>query len=977
MSATGEPQGDAADDSTARDPLDVLAEQFLDRRRRGERIDVENFVAEHPAHAAGLRDLLPTLVALEQVKRQKESTGSGRARVHLPAMERLGDFRIVRELGRGGMGVVFEAVQESLGRKVALKVLPQASLLKGNQLERFRREAQIAAQLHHSNIVPVFGSGESDGFHWYAMQFIAGGSLDLWREQQAAQPPSGSGAWRNRARFVARIGAQAASALHYAHTQGTMHRDVKPGNLLLEHDEHLWVTDFGLAKALEAEGLTHSGDLLGTLQYMAPEQFAGLYDARSEVYALGVTLYELLVLRPAFAAKSRSELMEKIRTQRPEPLRRSCPEVPEDLAIVVERALARDPADRYADAHALEQDLTAFLEDRPIAARRQSAVGQLVRWCRRNRIVATLAACTLLAVVGVGATGWIYFVDTADLLGKWKQSALVAEQQSSRADTNLRLALAAFGDVFDAMVGRDPLLALEQDEETGEQTFIARTVVDPRSVELLQKMLAFYGEFTAQNAENQALRFETARAHRRVGSIHARLGKPDSLDKARAAYERALLLFEDVNDRPVGREIAAVHVELGQLDQRRGARTEAAQRFLRALGLLETEAARDSRQLQYERAHVHFLLAQLADPSSGSGGPRGPGGPGSLMGGSPGDPRREAGRIVQGARQNQQACLAIVDKLLGEEPGNREFRALKARGLLLRLPGEGMGRVDERPTPGGRRGERARDPAAEAQRLEGLAILRELVEQNPAADGLRFELCNALVDDRRREDRRREGPGRARRDGLAPREAAPPTAEDLAVLREAKRHAEQLVADQPLSVEYQALRGTVGTLLGKALRDQAEALPEAEQAAVRSEARDELVAALGVERGLVAAGEVADPRFLREVVETRRSLASLALASKDRAAALEHVRAMFDLMERQVQLLEARAQDAGDRRDPSPPWLRMRFGEEGGPLLSERILTQLGAPELVERGRRLQERIERLYAPERRGGPPEPRRNGK
>src|SRR5690606_36336456 len=137
----------------------------------------------------------------------------------------------------------------------------------------------------------VYGSGESDGYHWYAMQYLDGQSLDQWRQTQSGMVPQGSGAWHNRARFVARMGVAAASALHYAHGLGTLHRDIKPGNLLLDRDEHVWVTDFGLAKALEAEGLTHSGDMLGTLQYMAPEQFAGNYDVRTEVYALGVTLY--------------------------------------------------------------------------------------------------------------------------------------------------------------------------------------------------------------------------------------------------------------------------------------------------------------------------------------------------------------------------------------------------------------------------------------------------------------------------------------------------------------------------------------------------------------------------------------------------------------------------------------------------------------------------------------------------------------
>jgi hypothetical protein len=208
--------------SSKRDPLDLLIEQFLVVYRSGEPVTVQVYAEQHPEHQEQLLDLLPTLLTLEDVKRDRATSGTDRVRVSLPKLDRLGDFRIEGELGRGGMGVVFAAVQESLDRRVALKVVPQASLLTGNQLERFRREAQIAARLHHSNIVPVYGSGESDGYHWYAMQQIDGQSLDQWRQRQSELVPEGSGAWRSRARFVARMGTAAASALHYAHSTATI-----------------------------------------------------------------------------------------------------------------------------------------------------------------------------------------------------------------------------------------------------------------------------------------------------------------------------------------------------------------------------------------------------------------------------------------------------------------------------------------------------------------------------------------------------------------------------------------------------------------------------------------------------------------------------------------------------------------------------------------------------------------------------------
>ncbi|MBL8754185.1 MAG: serine/threonine protein kinase, partial [Planctomycetes bacterium] len=682
----------ADEDTTARDPVDLLVEQFLQLHRAGGGPSVETFAARHPDHAATLLDLLPTLLALEGMKQDKASSGSGRRRVSMPHLERLGDFRIVREIGRGGMGVVFEAVQESLGRKVALKVLPQAGLLTGNQLERFRREAQIAAQLHHSNIVPVFGSGESDGYHWYAMQFIVGASLDSWRAEQAAAPPQGSGAWRARARFVARVGEQAASALHYAHGLGTLHRDIKPANLLVEHHDQVWVTDFGLAKALEAEGLTQTGDLLGTLQYMAPEQFAGSYDVRSEVYALGVTLYELLVLRPAFRGSTRSELMELIRTQRPEPLRRACPDVPEDLAVVVEKAIARDPADRYADAAALARDLQAFLDDRPIEARRLSAAAMLWRWCRRNRTVALLAASTFVAVLGAGITGWVAAGVAGEARSRAEQAAKAEQDQKTRAEATLAKALVAFGEVFDTLAGKDPVLAFEEDADTGEQTVVARTVVEPRELELLGRMLSFYGQFAAENAGNQALQIETARAWRRVGSIHARLGKPEDLDAAQAAFQQSLERYAAIADRDVRRELAAVHVEFGQLKLRRMRPLEAEQSFHKALELLAALPNAASKSIRAERARVHLAAAASMAPRSSGDGPRG----GQMPGRGPGEGRPEFDRErMRRASDQVQSAVALAEALLAEDPESTEFMVLRARTFLTQA--RKSGRRERRP----------------------------------------------------------------------------------------------------------------------------------------------------------------------------------------------------------------------------------------------------------------------------------------
>jgi WD40 repeat protein len=313
----------------------------------------------------------------------------------------LGDYRILRELGRGGMGVVYEAEHLSLGRRVALKILPTGALSSPLQLRRFQREARTAAGLHHTNIVPVFGVGECDGLHYYVMQLIHGRSLDRVIEdvKSSNSPPSA-------AKSVAQIGLQAAQALDYAGSHGILHRDIKPSNLLLDDHDTLWITDFGLAKAADDGNWTETGDLVGTLRYMAPETLQGRFDQRSDLFSLGLTLYELLALAPAYGETTRLRLLRQITESQVLPLRRIAPEVPRDLETIVMKAAARDPAARYATARAMADDLERFLADRPIYARRMGAAERLWRWSRRNPLVAVLAAgiATLVIAVAIGST---------------------------------------------------------------------------------------------------------------------------------------------------------------------------------------------------------------------------------------------------------------------------------------------------------------------------------------------------------------------------------------------------------------------------------------------------------------------------------------------------------------------------------------------------------------------------------------------
>ncbi len=310
------------------------------------------------------------------------------------------------------MGIVYEAIQVSLNRRVALKVLPFASALDPHQLRRFQIEAQAAAQLHHTSIVPVFSVGCERGVHFYAMQYIEGRTLaaliqerrDAARAINSPLPPSAD---RENIRSVARLGIQAAEALDHAHCQGIIHRDVKPANLLVDVRGNLWITDFGLARFVNEAGLTITGDLVGTLRYMSPEQALArrlVLDHRTDIYSLGATLYELLTLRPVVEGRDRQEVLRQIAQQEPSPPRRIDPTIPRDLETILLKALAREPEGRYATARDLADDLRRFLEHRPIAARRPSSAERAVKWALRHR-TAVAAAIIVLAVgiIGLGA----------------------------------------------------------------------------------------------------------------------------------------------------------------------------------------------------------------------------------------------------------------------------------------------------------------------------------------------------------------------------------------------------------------------------------------------------------------------------------------------------------------------------------------------------------------------------------------------
>lgn len=455
-----EPHPQSDDITQADERLAAILDDMTSRAAAGENVDVQTYIAEHPEFADRLQSLLPTIEVLVGLDSDRSASVSAAAVSPADVPQQLGDFRLIQEIGRGGMGIVYEADEISLQRRVALKVLPFASVLDERQLQRFRNEARAVAGLHHPNIVPVYSVGCERGVHYYAMQQVQGQSLAELIASVSNRPRSQSGeatvdaaamssGWaglqagtsehsgfpalpqarlshpnphqleteRNAAetlfdtssrdwfRRVATIGKQVADALEYAHGVAIVHRDIKPSNLLLDETGKVWVADFGLAQVDSEAELTMTGELIGTLRYMSPEQLHGdvrSVDSRTDVFSLGATLYELLTLRPVRRGESRAALLASKVEDAAAP-RSINPAVPLDLETIVLRAIAAEPDQRYRAAGDLAEDLQHFLDNQPIHAKRPTIADRFSAWSRRNQRLLWVTT-TVLAIVAVVST---------------------------------------------------------------------------------------------------------------------------------------------------------------------------------------------------------------------------------------------------------------------------------------------------------------------------------------------------------------------------------------------------------------------------------------------------------------------------------------------------------------------------------------------------------------------------------------------
>jgi serine/threonine protein kinase len=515
---------------------------YVEARQAGREPDRGQLLATHPDLRGELEEFFASHDEVERLAAVLRE-GSGRSvepRSAAPGVGELGDFRLLREIGRGGMGVVYEAEQVSLRRRVALKVLPFAAALDPRQLQRFKNEALAAAQLRHENIVPVHAVGEERGVHYYAMQFVEGQSLARLiaelRSQAAERPgepaagdpgavtgttpPAAvlsterSSGRRRYYDWVANLGRQAALALDYAHSVGVVHRDVKPANLLLDARGQLWVTDFGLAQVAGDAGLTVTGELLGTLRYASPEQVLarqGVVDHRSDVYSLGATLYELLTLRPVFDGRDRNELLRQIADEEPRPPRALHPPVPRELETVVLKALGKEPSERYATARALADDLQRFLDNRPVLARRPTPAERLRKLARRHPSVVGAGVVVLALLTAGSSLGLLLIRGEQERTRAEQRNAEEAyrreRQRAEEAEARFRLARRSVDEMF----------RISQEE------LADRPGLEGLRKRLLWSVLAYYQEFLEQRRDDAEARADLLDAKQRVEQILADL----------------------------------------------------------------------------------------------------------------------------------------------------------------------------------------------------------------------------------------------------------------------------------------------------------------------------------------------------------------------------------------------------------------------------------------------------------------------
>ncbi len=606
-------------DTTAFDEEALLvqaADEFTDDSRRGEQPEIEDFAQRYPTIADTIRRVFPAIASLHQ-------TPTPAPAIPNVMDEPLGDFQVIEELGRGGMGIVYRANEVSLDREVALKVLPLAGMFNDQTLSRFKNEARAAASLSHPHIVPVYSVGEERGVHYYVMRLIHGKSMaeliDEMRCSQDTRPRDDTTAIASNPqhdtrsdaddtrpiaepafidsygsplffRRVATWGAEAARALAHAHAHGVLHRDIKPANLMIDRRGHLWVTDFGLARLDGDVAISVSGDLMGTFRYMSPEQALGrriLIDRRSDVYSLAVTLYELLTLRPVFSSENTLELLRQIAFENPLAPRKLNRSIPIELETILMKGMEKDPERRYGSAEEFADDLQRYLENRPVRAKPPTWLELATKWSLRHQA----AVWASIAIVGVAiATLTISTLIIA-------RAYTVATQQRLRAETNLRLAR----EVIDANYAKE-IEALKHEPGMTQQQ--RRSIL---------KLVQFYEQLPEEDLADPLLRHDACQARLNLADIYLVLGQPrQAIDAYREVIAQAEQLLEGQPTHADFRHtLTMAHNGLGQAQYAIQSYADSIKAHRRALTLAQHLRQAYPNQVEFQRLAIcRFHLAR-------------------------------------------------------------------------------------------------------------------------------------------------------------------------------------------------------------------------------------------------------------------------------------------------------------------------------------------------------------------------------
>ena len=799
-------------------PVDALAEEYASRLRSGADPAIEDYVARLPEHEKEIRLIFPSIRAVEKISSQEadgRKSERDSSRFFKARLESIADFEIQEEIGRGGMGIVYRAHQKSLNRMVALKTIHPLIANSPKQLHRFQREAEAAARLQHTNIIQIYGVGEEDGVHFFAMQLVNGCSLaemvqysrgltgletERTDRTEANSPPDAAlddlelqqklethsvvQSIREKPvpeyrKWVCQVIRNAAEALEYAHSRGILHRDIKPANLLLDQNGTVLISDFGLAKLTGLDDVTEAGDLVGTLRYMSPERLMGEMDQRSDIYSLGLTLFELLTLKPALGGSSLTGagLISGQRSEVPG-IRSLDRTFSRDLETITMKATAAEPAERYQSAGQLGEDLRLLLLEEPIRSRRVSWVEGMWRFARKNPAIASLASVSVVLLLSVALVALAGNYQTNQALVAKQNEYERAEKQKIRAQENLSIAKTAIRDLLGNLSSRG--MFQQRSYRFGDEEFVGTTArLTEADIEMLVILLGVFQRFSIANEEDFSL--ETAEANAIVGDIHQKLGR---YEDAMEAYSKSLQQYEEFNADRGNREKLVdqlrIQNEIAITAGLHGNASKAEAAYRSAVAFYEEHR----QHLQSNRARFEYARTLNVFASTGSRlgqyfvrdfhpgphrfppGPFGPG-RGPFWGGK--KPRMEKGRDPEPGREGRREARPFHGKMFGKfghrsrapdapprDPASGQRYLLvnhKAEGILQELIESDGENTDYRVALARNLADRLRltrmdpkDPQREQTLGRIRSILETLIEENPGVNQFQFELAQTLLN---------------------------------------------------------------------------------------------------------------------------------------------------------------------------------------------------------------------------------------